>query len=241
MDEPDTEGHFLASLIWAVNGEYFTAPRVLNNERLWNSLDALACRAVEVYMRGVASSALVNSKGVAYDIDRTTHRRGFLGRLLGAAAAGLPFAGARSGRAGVSTRRLDEGRERHPPVPLRFPAAQERVAPAAHPQLPEYLLDGLQDRTGPGRRGRHFLQHRKPIEHSVGVQRRDLGQVPARRIHRAQGCGGEGLHPQCVPSADEGRFAPADAGDSVADHSRVRPKRCRASASRACRRWAPSS
>ena len=26
VDSPDAEGHFLASPIWAVNGEYFTAP-----------------------------------------------------------------------------------------------------------------------------------------------------------------------------------------------------------------------
>ena len=47
-------GHFLTSLIWQFTG-IFTAPRTLNNERLWNSRNALSFRAVEAYMRGFAS------------------------------------------------------------------------------------------------------------------------------------------------------------------------------------------
>ena len=54
--------------------------------------------------------------------------------------------GRRGGCAGVRAGRLDQGREGHAPLPVRFPAAQERHAAAAHPELPEHLHRGLQDR-----------------------------------------------------------------------------------------------
>ena len=78
----------------------------------------------------------------------TTHRRGFLGRMFGAAAAaGLSMSATRAAAAaGVGRRRLDQGGEGHAPLPVRFPAAQERLPAAAHPELPEHLRDGLQDR-----------------------------------------------------------------------------------------------
>jgi hypothetical protein len=78
----------------------------------------------------------------------TTHRRRFLGQMFGAAAAASLSVSGTACRRQDSGRRLDQGGQGHAPVPVRFPAAQERLPAAAHPQLPEHLRDGLQDRPG---------------------------------------------------------------------------------------------
>ena len=168
----------------------------------------------------------------------TTHRRGFLGRMFGAAAA-----------AGVSIRRrprwrrrrpaptLDQRGERHPSVPVRLPPAQERVSAAAHPQLPEYVLDGLQGRAGtrsaPSARSTESGASRAFRSRSTTRCGRSTSSANTRGSRTRRGR----LHPQRVPPADEGRSARADAGHSDADHSRVRRSDARRSASRACRRW----
>jgi len=102
------------------------------------------------------------------DVDR----RKFLARLTGAAAvAGVSLAG---GRAAVAQDAAGDAWLKEVKGTYRclfdFPQAQERVPAAAHPQLPEHLCDGLQDRRRAGRRRRHVLRGGQPGEHPARVQ-----------------------------------------------------------------------
>ena len=154
----------------------------------------------------------------------TTHRRGFLGRILGAAAvASFPIGS--GGQASAQQGGPDDwlNKVKGPqPLSLRFPAASGGRPAAAHPELPEYLSGGIQGAGRTGRGGWHVLRHRRTIQHLAGLQRRRVGEVRARRLHRPEGNLGQGLYAQSVLPPDRRRAAPADAGDADAEHSDVR-------------------
>ena len=97
-------------------------------------------------------------------------------------------------------------------MPVRFSAAQERVSPAAHPELSQHLHGGLQDATGKVGAAGTFYSVGSQREHPTGVQRRHLGEVPAGRLHRAQRRRREGVHTERVQPADAQGPAPVDAG-----------------------------
>ena len=82
-------------------------------------------------------------------MSQTTHRRGFLGRMIGAAAAlGLPITEISihcGGAAGRPDDWINEVKGTHRCL-FDFPQHKNGFAAAAHPELPQHLHGGVQDR-----------------------------------------------------------------------------------------------
>ena len=89
----------------------------------------------------------------------TTHRRAFLGQMFGAAAAAsLSMSGTLAAAAQESGPDdwIKEVKGTHRCL-FDFPQHKNGYPAAAHPELPEHLRHGLQDRAGSGRRRGNLL------------------------------------------------------------------------------------
>ena len=154
----------------------------------------------------------------------TTHRRGFLGRVLGAAAAaGFSIGRTESAFAQASGPDdwIKEVKGTHRTL-FDFPQHKILLSSAAHPQLHQHIHAGLQSRRWDGGHRRDLLRDWKPVEHFSRLQRCDVGQVRAGRVSRVEGRVGQVLHPERVQQGDERRCASRVPGAAGADDSGIR-------------------
>jgi hypothetical protein len=108
---------------------------------------------------GRFSGTAIVRRSMSVNSEATTHRRSFLGRMFGAAAAaGLSLSGTRLAAAPESATDdwTKEVKGTHRCL-FDFTQHKNGFPAAAHPELLEHLRDGLQGRPGPGRRRRDVL------------------------------------------------------------------------------------
>ena len=136
-----------------------------------------------------------------------TPRRSFLGRTLGAAAVGLPFVGTRavSAQEAPADDWIKEVKGTHRCL-FDFPQHKNGM-PLLH--ILNYLNTyATAYKTEPGQVGAvgTFYSVGSQASIPLGVQRRHLGEVRARRVHRAQGRGRQAVHAERVQPADDRRI-----------------------------------
>ena len=151
-----------------------------------------------------------------------THRRGFLGRVLAAAAAlGVTGSIPAEAQPGGPDDWIKSVKGTHRCL-FDFPQHKNGAAAVAHPQLPQHLCGGVQDRAGEaGAVGTFYslgVQSSIPLAFNDAMWAKyGLGDYtgPQRRV-------GHAIHAQRVQQADRERPASPDAGHSDADHSGIR-------------------